>query len=86
MVWEAFDVFRFDLGCLFQGQTRTGKLKSAYNSLIIDPRGLGCQTNLQGIMGCKSSGVVKFELGPLLQDQTRVAKLESVYSSLIICP
>ena len=31
----------FDLGPLFQGQTRTAKLKSAYNSLIIGPRGLG---------------------------------------------
>ena len=25
-----------------QGQTRIAKLKSAYNSLIIGPRGLGC--------------------------------------------
>ena len=32
---------RFDLGPLLQGQTRIAKLKSAYNSLIIDPRGLG---------------------------------------------
>ena len=31
----------FDLGHLLQGQTRTAKLKSAYNALIIDPRGLG---------------------------------------------
>ena len=31
----------FDLGLLLQGQTRTAKLKSAYNSLIIGPRGLG---------------------------------------------
>ena len=30
-----------DLGPLLQGQTRIAKLKSAYNSLIIDPRGLG---------------------------------------------
>ena len=29
-----------------QGQTRIAKLKSAYNSLIIGLRGLGCQTNL----------------------------------------
>ena len=36
-----YDVVRFDLGPLFQGQTRIAKLKSAYNSLIIDPRGLG---------------------------------------------
>ena len=30
----------FDLGPLIQGQTRIAKLKSAYNSHIIDPRGL----------------------------------------------
>ena len=34
-------VVRFDLGPLLQGQTRIVELKSAYNSLIIDPRGLG---------------------------------------------
>ena len=38
---ESSDVVRFDLGSLLQGQTRIGKLKSAYNSLIIGPRGLG---------------------------------------------
>ena len=43
---ESSDVVRFDLGQLFQGQTRKGKLKSANNSLIIDPRGLQCETNL----------------------------------------
>ena len=37
---------RFDLGPLLQGQTKTAKLKSAYNSLIIHPRGLQCETNL----------------------------------------
>ena len=31
----------FDLGPFLQGQMRTAKLKSAYNSLIIGPRGLG---------------------------------------------
>ena len=30
-----------DLGPLLQGQTRIAKLKSAYNSLIFGPRGLG---------------------------------------------
>ena len=39
--WESFGVVRFDLGPLLQGQTRIAKLKSAYNSLIIGPRGLG---------------------------------------------
>ena len=36
-----FCVVGFDLGPLLQGQTRTAKLISAYNSLIIGPRGLG---------------------------------------------
>ena len=39
-------VVRFDLGPLLQGQTRIVKRKSAYNSLIIGPRGLQCETNL----------------------------------------
>ena len=38
---ESFDVVRFDLGPLLQSQTRIGKLKSAYSSLIIGPRGFG---------------------------------------------
>ena len=41
MGWESSGVVGFDFGPLFQGQTRTAKLKSAYNSLIIGPRGLG---------------------------------------------
>ena len=41
MGWDSSGVVRFDLGPLIQGPTRTTKLKSAYNSLIIGPRGLG---------------------------------------------
>ena len=41
MDWDSFGVVRFDLGLLLQGQFRKAKLKSAYNSLIIGPRGLG---------------------------------------------
>ena len=41
MGWESSGVVRFDLGPLVQGQTRIAKPKSAYNSLIIGPRGLG---------------------------------------------
>ena len=41
MGWEYFGVVGFDVGLLLQGQTRIAKLKSAYNSLIIGPRGLG---------------------------------------------
>ena len=41
MGWESFGVVRFDLEPLLQGHTRIPKLKSAYNSFIIGPRGLG---------------------------------------------
>ena len=41
MGWESFVVIGFELGPLLQGQTSIAKLKSAYNSLIIGPRGLG---------------------------------------------
>ena len=46
MSCESFDVVGFDLGPLLQGQTRLAKLKSAYNPLIIGPRGFQCETNL----------------------------------------
>ena len=38
---ESFGAVRFHHGPLLQGQTRIAKLKSAYNSLIIAPAGLG---------------------------------------------
>ena len=41
MGWESFDVVRFHLGPLLQGQTRIAKFKSAYNWFIIGPRGFG---------------------------------------------
>ena len=41
MGWESFRVVGFDVGPFLQGQTRIAKLKSAYKSLIIGPRGLG---------------------------------------------
>ena len=46
MDWEFFDVAKFDFQPLLQGQMRTAKFKSAYNSLIFGPRGLQCESNL----------------------------------------
>ena len=40
MGWEPFSVVEFELGPLLQAQTRIAKVISAYNSLIIGPRGL----------------------------------------------
>ena len=84
MGWESYGVVEFDLGPLVQGQTRLAKLKSAYNSLIIGPTGLGWYTNIYEILGWESFGVVGFDLGPLLQGQMSLAKLKSAYNSLII--
>ena len=47
---KSYDVARFDLGNLFQGQLRVAKFKSGYNSHTIAPRGLGCETSLLEIM------------------------------------
>ena len=41
MGWESSGVVGFDLGPPLRGQTRIAKLKSAYNSLIVDPSGFG---------------------------------------------
>ena len=41
MCWESSGVDGFDLGTLLQGQMGTVILKSAYDSLVIGPRGLG---------------------------------------------
>ena len=83
MGWESFDVVTYNLGPLLQGQTRIAKLKSAYNSLIIGPRDLQCETNLLEIMVWESF-YVRFDLGPLLQGQTKIATLKSAYNSLIV--
>ena len=37
---------RFDIGPLLQGEMRLAKLKSAYNPLIIGPRGLQYKTDV----------------------------------------
>ena len=86
MCCESSDVVRFDLGPLLQSQLRKPKPKSAYNSLIIGPRGLGWKPNMYKIMGWESSGVVEFDLGPLLQGQMNITKLKSAHSSLIFGP
>ena len=46
MYWKSSDVVRFDLRSLVLGQTRVANLESAYNSLIISPRVLECETDL----------------------------------------
>ena len=51
MGWESSGVVGSDLGPLLQGQTMIAKFKSAYNSLIIVPRGLQYDNNSYEILG-----------------------------------
>ena len=52
------------LGPLLQGQMRIAKFKCAYNSFIIGPRDLQCDTNLQAIVSYESSDGSGPFLGP----------------------
>ena len=49
---ESFGVVLFDLGPLFQGQTRIAKVKSAYKSLIIGMVNQHTGNHGQGIFWC----------------------------------
>ena len=68
MFWESSGVVGFDLGPLLEGQMRTAKLKSAYNSLIIGPRGFGALSlrwiQFASVLRCaRSSFSFVFSLG-----------------------
>ena len=65
MGWESFDVVRFDLRPLLQGQMKSAKLKIAYTWFNSDPIGLQCETNLQDIVDWQSSGPSRSNDGSL---------------------
>ena len=58
MDYESSDVVSLAFGPLLQGQTMRAKLKTAYNSLIIGPSSLQCETDPQEILAYKSANVV----------------------------
>ena len=64
MFWESSGVVGFDLGPLLEGQMRTAKLKSAYNSLIIGPRGFGSLSlrwiQFASVLRCARSSYILF--------------------------
>ena len=64
MFWESSGVVGFDLGPLLEGQMRTAKLKSAYNSLIIGPRGFGALSlrwiQFASVLRCARSSLYMF--------------------------
>ena len=62
MRWESSGVVGFDLGPLLEGQMRTTKLKSAYNSLIIGPTGFGALSlrwiQFASVLRCARSSLI----------------------------
>ena len=69
MRWESSGVVGFDLGPLLQGQVRIAKLKSAYNSLIIGPRGFGALSlrwiQFASVLRCARSSLILIMSTPL---------------------
>ena len=62
MRWESSGVVGFDLGPLLEGQMRTARLKSAYNSLIIGHRGFGALSlrwiQFASVLRCARSSLI----------------------------
>ena len=60
---------RIDLGPLLEGQMRTAKLKSAYNLLIIGPRGFSALSlwwiQFASVFRCARSSYLSYRLGPI---------------------
>ena len=75
---------RFDLGPLLQGQMRIAKLKSAYNSLIIGPRGLEWKPTYNKSLAGNHLVWSDLTFGPLLQGQTKVAKLKVLITRVLL--
>ena len=80
LMWSDLTFGPWDL----EGQPRIVKLKSAYNLLILGPRGLQCETKhrkswFRNLLMCSA-----LTLGHLHQGQMRVAKLKRAYNPLII--
>ena len=68
MFWEFSGVVGFDLGPLLEGQMRTtAKLKSAYNWLIIGPRGFGAVSlrwiQFASVLRCARSSYWSYRFG-----------------------
>ena len=69
MGWESFDVFRFDLGPLLQGQTRIAKLESKAATIL---RLLGSETIHFNTRGKKSEPGLRKQLNIDVKSTTKL--------------
>ena len=83
MFWESSGVVGFDLGPLLEGQMRTAKLKSAYNSLIIGPGGFGALSlrwiQFASVLRCARSSF-EFEFGSCILTNWQLVQWFSIQS------
>ena len=84
MGWESSGVVGFDLGPLLQGQMRIAKTESAYNSLIIGPRGFGALP-LRWIQFASVLRCARSSLCLLLQLPDMVFRNTQAFSKIINC-
>ena len=88
MGWESSGVVGFDLGPLLEGQMRTAKVKSAYNSLIIGPRGFGALSlrwiQFASVFRCARSSFRYFKISTILSNCVFVAQMQYVLLDLNI--
>ena len=79
MRWESSGVVGFDLGPLLEGQMRTAKLKSAYNSLIIGPTGFGALSlrwiQFASVLRCARSSYICYMVVPYHFAISKIRKL-----------
>ena len=78
MGWESSDVDRFDLGPLFQGQTRYPKLKVLIIRLLLALEVCNVKPTYKKSWAGNLFYEVRFS--QLLQGQTRLAKPKSAYN------
>ena len=84
MGWKSFGVVRFDLGPLIQGQTRIAKLKRAYNSLIIGPRGLQCEPTYRKLWAGNLLMLSDLTLSPSFNIKRRRPNLKVLITCLLL--
>ena len=77
MGWESFDVIRFDLGLLLQGQTRIAKLKVLITHFlwVLEVRNVKPTCS----WGKKSRCIISFT--PLLLDQNESSHMVSLFAA-----
>ena len=86
MGWEYFDVIRFDLGFLLQGQMRIAKLKVLITRLLLVPEACNVKPSYRKSWAGNLLMWSDLTLSPSFKVKRGQKKLKSTYNLLIIDP